>query len=93
MSFFFTGRKWLPMFIWKDETSMDHMEDVNSVVNRSCISYKEFHNLATKLERMDTMLKSIDTKLDVKKESPHKLVGFVVIICCIIFLAYMANPT
>lgn len=72
---------------------MDDMEDVNSTVNRSCISYEEFYNLATKLEHMETMLKSIDTKMDVKKESPHKLIGFVVIICCIICLAYMANPT
>ena len=72
---------------------MDDLEDVNFAVNRSSISYEQFHDLATKLERIETMLKSIDTKLDVKVESPHKLVGFVVIICCIIFLAYMANLT
>ena len=66
---------------------MDDMEDINSAVNWSSISYEEFHDLATKLERMEMTLKSIDTKLDVKVESPHKLVGFVVIICCIILLA------
>ncbi|XXG44220.1 hypothetical protein AAC387_Pa01g4082 [Persea americana] len=75
------------MPILENEPSMEDMEDVNSAVNRSSMSYEEFHDLATKLESMETMLKSNDTKLDVKVESPHKLVGFVVIICCIILLA------
>ncbi|XXG44221.1 hypothetical protein AAC387_Pa01g4082 [Persea americana] len=52
------------MPILENEPSMEDMEDVNSAVNRSSMSYEEFHDLATKLESMETMLKSNDTKLD-----------------------------